>query len=290
MAENDLPGDDGTTVSESEEELVEDSLEEALEDADGTTGSDADEGGLDDSDYLNQIPEEHREAARQYSMKKGAELQSGWQSKLDDAADVRKKSEIVDSFNERFEKDPEGLIAELRRIAPDKPKGPADPGDAPDPVEDPAAWNAWYAADKVFTEWKADQKHERRTAQLSETVQGMQQDAQMQEYRGKIQALKNEFGFTAEQMQEVQAERQRIMKDGDYANWTVFERVRLRKAAGSKRARRAKQVEEAVQGEEERSGLPATGVHAKPPPTGNLIKDVLAEMKAKGEVPDGVFD
>lgn len=291
MDEHDLLEDEGTEGVLESEEPVEDSLEEPQDASAGTEGFEEDESGLDEDDPLDLIPEEHRDLVRRYATRRVGEVQSKWQSKLDEAAELRKKAEIVDQFNERFEKDPHGLLKELQRIAPAPTEtGPKDPGEMPDPVEDPEAWKKWYAADKQYQAYQIRRDYEDKYKEVSSSVQGMQQAAKHQAQQAKMSALQNEYGLDDDQMKEFFAEMQRVSQDTEYAWRTLMDRVKGRHGKAKAKAANRKRVKEAVQGEEERPGLPATGVHAKVPETGDAIMDVLAQMKAEGKVPDGLFD
>lgn len=271
------PGD----APEVEEEESTDAPAEESPDAEEATEDVAptEEGDPDDSDYLDQIPEEYREVVKKHGDKRVGEIQSAWQTKLDEAAEARKQAQIVEEFNARFASDPQGVIADLQAQA--KQMGAADeipaPGEMPDPL-DREAFAAWYAADVQYRQ----AEHEKALKTRDEEINAIKGNLGAQAAVREREALKTTYGFDDTEMGEFEAEMQRIRSDKAYALQTIAERVKARKGKAVKKAVAKKRVAQAVQGEEERPGLPNTGVRAKPTPTGNILKDVAAELEAEG--------
>jgi hypothetical protein len=273
----------GDAPEESTEEL-DASAEESPETEEETEDvSPTEEGDLDDSDPLDLIPEEYRDLAKKYATKSVGKVQSSWQKKLDETAELRKKAEIVDGFNERFAEDPRAVIETLRRQAADRlEEETAAPGEMPDPLSDPDGFREWYAADVKHRQAQHEQALKARDQEINAIKGNLQSDAARRERA----TLQQTFGFDDDEMGEFEAEMQRIQADKAYAFQTIADRVKAKKGKVVKKAATKKQVREAVQGEEERSGLPNTGVRAKVAPTGNPALDVLNQLEAEGLVPD----
>jgi len=271
----------GDAPEEETEEQPTAAAEESPEEEEATTDvAPSDPGDPDDdSDPLSKLPEEYRSYAEEHARRSVGKVQSSWQEKLDNAAELRKQAEIVEQFDAAFENDPHAVIESLRSRIPEQAEKPADPGEMPDPTMDPEGWNAWYERDKAATVAATEARYQKELDGIKGTLGA---DAA----RREASAFRQAHNLDDDEWSEYQAELQRL-QNKEYALKTVVERVRLRKGKTAKKKQTAADVREAARGMEEKPGLPATGARAKPASTGNISKDVLNELEAEGvKIPD----
>ena len=308
MSDHDLPPEEAGTADDfddipypdedevkapaaEDEEPIEETAEEAQEPATGTETAPpkAEDGDPDLDSLLESFPEEQRELVRKYGDTRYGKAQRSWQQKLDEAATIRKeadelrtKASVVDKFNERFEKDPDTVLAELQEMRRQsaKPVSPADPGPPPDLEMEPDKFKSWFTKREEFKDFQFEQKLAAITARNEEALrpilterESAMQRAAVAHVQATLQAQDDEWG-------EIQAEVATLGKDPILAFKAVQELQRLRKGI-------TKNTTEAMRGSESRPGLPRTGPRAKPKSTGDSMKDAIAELVAEGhEVPD----
>jgi len=270
------------------EEQVEEEATEPSEEPEGQAEAPK---GTNDVPDLSLFPEDIREQVKRYTDVHVGRLQKTWQEKLEEAADVRKKVDAltekaayVDQFNERVEKDPAGVIRDLQEIL--KQKGvthPEDPGPPPDLLEDPGAFQKWVVERDTYREWQYESKLAAQKAAYEEQLSPIQALHQKAQREQALSGIKQSIGADDDEWNEIVRMESELSKDNLAAIRAMHELVRLRKGATKKTDR----VKEALKGTEERAGLPRTGSRAKPTPTGNAMKDALAELQAEGiEYPD----
>ena len=260
-------------VEETEEEPIGDATEEASEDGEPEQAP-PDE---DVPDWLGQLPEEHREAARKYahthSEKRVSDLKSSWQQKLDDGAEYRK---TVEAFDRRLREDPAGLIADLQTYIPKAPAEPEGPGEMPDPISEPGEFAAWM---KTSLEFARQSGIQQVRTEIAPALNLAQQQAQYQQRQAIKQALQADDSMMAE----ISALEAEIKKAPEAGYRTLKELVTLRRQLAGTAQKKKSAISEALAGSEEKSGLPRTGAaRPRPKPTGDPMGDTIAELAHEG--------
>ena len=295
--EPEYPGDPGepeeeTPETDDEEGIVEEQAEEASEESE-ETGEESppseDDGALD----LSTFPEELRETARKYGDQRIAGIQSSWQEKIEAATakadDLKGAKDALDAYNQALREKPvefiQGLIrhADEQGLLPNEDEGPADPGEPPDPMET-AAFNQWIVARDARRDWQTQRKLDERDKKHEQELAPVQQLLQQVNLTKQIKADQTTLGADDVEMGEIVKLHQGAASDRVFALKLIQEVVRLRKQVDTK----AKAVETAKAGTEEKSGLSRTKERrARPKSTGDPMTDVLAEMEHDGiKIPD----
>jgi len=257
--------------------------------ADGTAAEPAAPATDDDAPDLSDIPEQYRETVRKYGDTRVSKLQSSWQDRLEKAA-------ALDKFNERFEKEPEALRRDFEALyekthgkpaAPPKasaPDIPADPGDdIPDPVEDPKGFKAYWVASKRWNDHRLEKAVAEREQQVRKEIEPAVALARRAAAVEKVKSIQDGIKATDEEMAEVLRLADEARTDASKGFSIIAEVVRLRKEVATAKAKNGKAAAEAARGMEEKPGLPRTGaVRQKPKPTGNLTRDIAAELAHEG--------
>jgi len=273
---------------------VEDSAEVAEEKAPETAKAPA-PAADDAAPDLSTFPETIREAVRKYGDVRVSGLQSKWQPEVEKARAAQEKAEALDKFNDRFAKDPDGLIADMVRLykethgrdapvalVPRKDE-PQDPGEPPDPTEDPKAFGAWMVARDRYRDSVAEKRQAERERKLVESMEPARNLAAQAQAARKMQAIKEKLKASDEEFAEVMQVAARARTSEEEGFSVIAENVRLKKELATLKAGRQKQTAEAIRGTEERPGLPRTGARRqRPEPTGNLVRDVAAELAHDG--------
>jgi len=259
------PEDSGEAV----EETAGEGTEVAPETTEEAPNSEVAEGVPD----LSGIPEEFHATITQYAQHQRGQAESSWTQKFQEQGstieELQKQAEIVKQFNERFEKDPQGLINDLKGSVPETSKAPEDPGEMPDPVEDPEAFKGWYAQDRAFTAYQMESRLRQQYGNSDQVIQQIQQERAMTNARTAIGATEEEFAAVLEI-------RAQLAKDPNAALKYILDNSKGVKA-------KTAAVREAIKGTEERPGLQRSGARNKiPEPTGDHMTDAQAELAARG--------
>ena len=222
--------------------------------------SETDAGDPDLTHLLEQIPEDFRHIAEQYGQGRVSGLQRSLTPKLEEAARQREKlaeleeaRKTVETFNERFTKDPKGLLDFYRQKAieagylsenGDVPQAPQPPGEAPDPVEDPQAFNRWLEARDA---WK-DHLLEQRLAKEREAITPMKDMLEQAKIAQARAAVKQMLQAEDDEMTEMDAISAEVRKDAAAAPKVLLELVRLRKQVAAQQKTTRKVSQEAARG------------------------------------------
>ena len=282
---SDLVYEEEAPVEQAEEQVE----EEATEPSEEPEGQAEAPPETDDVPDLSQFPEDLRETVKKYTDTHVGRLQKTWQDKLEEAANLRKqtdeltkKAAIVDQFNARVEKDPEAVLRELQEMV--RQRGhPEDPGQAPDMLDDPAAFQKWLARKEEFRDWREEQRLAAVKAEYEERLTPIQQTYERAQAEQALHGIKQSIGANDDEWSEIVTMQKDLASDNLKAVKAVQKLVRLRKGATQKTAKAV----EKIRGSEDRPGLPRTGPRAKPKPTGDAMADALAELAAEGvEYPD----
>lgn len=268
--------DDVDTTDEDEEGRVEDSAEEA--------GDEAGEQPVDSlgAPDLSHFPEELRSQIVAFGEKQVANLKSEWNPKLEEAAEHRK---TIEAFNARMREDPRGLAKEILSIAEsggwlkDEPPEPQDPGEMPDPIEDPQGAREWGAKLRRFQDFQAQKLVSSFERKIEDRLAPLEQMRQAQANYQQRTALQQRLKVDDDFMNEMLQESERLRKDPNYAWDSIRDRVASRRAAAAKKAK----LQENGGVAEMRPGLPRTKARRqKPKPSGELGKDIAAELDFEG--------
>lgn len=242
----------------------------------------------DDAPDLSAVPEQLREVVRQYGDKRVAKLQSSWQDRLSKAA-------ALDKFNERFKTDPEGLKRDFLALyeethgkpaegTPPPDAEPTDPGtDIPDPVEDPKAYRAYWQAFRRWNDYRLEKAVAEREAKVRKEIEPAVALAKQTAAIAKMKSIQAEIKASDEEMSEVLKLADDARTDPNKGFALIAEVVRLRKELSKAKDSKTKVAADAARGMEEKPGLPRAGaVRQKPKPTGNLTRDIAAELAHEG--------
>jgi len=288
------PGDETPDEAEREEAEQEDAQE--ADEAEGTEeGAESSDDDSDPqiSDLLKEVPEDLKPIIHRYADKRVGQAEASWKNKLEEAAELRKRAEIVERWGELLESNPRQLVQNLMEEAksmgswkdePEQPAAPEDPGPlTADIIDDSEAMRAWNEKNRAYQDWrleqalaKKDEEWKQRVDPLTKTYEQQQKAAQMRDVLMRAGIEQGELTEVGTLMQEASS---------DTANaWKLMKELNsLRKAAADGKMKTAARAKEKIAGSEEKAGLPSAGKHrAKPAPTGDWKKDLMAELEHEG--------
>ena len=291
-----FPEEEQESPEEEETEEAEAPAEEQVdEETEGSEEAPAEDAGeADAAPDLSSIPEEHRAAAQAVAAQQVAELQRGYDEKLKEAAEIRKSHETVEQFEERFQKDPHGLIKDLQDMVadaapPDDDPEPEKPGATPDEYATAEDTSKWILKNEAHREWRTRKLLQEQEKRIMDQVSPALETTQRLQAQQRAAALQKDLEVEDGEFAEIMAEAQKTRGD-PAASWgSMKELVRLRKENAALKDGKATTVREQIAGSEEKSGLPSTGKRkAAPRPSGDIKKDVDASLKHDGvEFPKG---